>query len=74
MSRSRKDGKYGGGHKCWNGSWIKDAGRCRQDGKPAGVSEPFNRKSKKYIKKSTSKHRRTVNKQILYNELDKEGL
>ena len=47
MARSKKDGKYGGGHKCWRGSWLKMDGRCGVNGKPTGVREPLGRKAKR---------------------------
>ena len=69
MARSKKDGKYGGGHKCWRGSWLKMDGRCGVNGKPTGVREPFNRKTKRFVKRLTSKSRRRRSKEILDTEL-----
>ena len=69
MARSNRDGKYGGGHKCWRGSWLKMDGRCGVNGKPTGVREPLGRKAKRHTKRLTSKSRRRRNKEILDTEL-----
>ena len=76
MSHSKKDGKYGGGHKCWEGSRLMMDGKCGANGKPTGVKEPFGRKTKRFIKRLTSKSRRRINKALLVDELtayDKSG-
>ena len=72
MARSRKDGKHGGGHKPWKGTWLKMDGKCGANGKPTGVKEPFNRKNKRHLKRMTSKSRRRVNKRLLQDH-DYEG-
>ena len=69
MARSKKDGKYGGGHKPWRGSWLKMDGRCGVNGKPTGVREPLGRKAKHHTKRLTSKSRRRRSKEILDTEL-----
>ena len=69
MAHSKKDGKYGGGHKCWQGSRLKMDGKCGANGKPTGVKEPFGRKTKRLIKRLTSKSRRRRNKELLTDEL-----
>lgn len=69
MSRSKKDGRYGGRHKAWNGSWLMMDGKCGVNGKPTGVKEPFGRKTKRYIKRRTSKSRRRKSKEVLDTEL-----
>ena len=69
MANSKKDGKRGGGHKAWRGSWLKMDGKCGADGKPTGVKEPFGRKSKRFIKRLTSKSRRRESKQLLDTEM-----
>ena len=65
MARSKKDGKRGGGHKTWKGSWLKMDGKCGADGKPMGVKEPFSRKPKRQLKRRTGKSRRRVNRELL---------
>ena len=69
MARSKKDGKYGGGHKCWRGSWLKMDSRCGVNGKPTGVREPLGRKAKRHTKRLTSKSRRRRSKEILDTEM-----
>ena len=69
MARSKKDGKHGGGHKCWHGSRLMMDGKCGANGKPTGVKEPFGRKTKRFIKRLTSKSRRRRNKELLVDEL-----
>ena len=69
MSRSKKDGRYGGRHKAWNGSWLMMDGKCGVNGKSTGVKEPFGRKTKRYIKRLTSKSRRRRSKEVLQTEL-----
>ena len=69
MARSKKDGRYGGRHKSWNGSWLMADGKCGVNGKPTGVREPFGRKTKRHIKRLTSKSRRRKSKEVLQTEL-----
>lgn len=69
MARSKKDGKRGGGHKPWHGSWLMMDGKCSINGKPTGVKEPFSRKTKRFFKRLTSKSRRRKSKEILDTEL-----
>ena len=69
MARSKKDGRHGGRHKSWNGSWLMMDGKCGVNGKPTGVKEPFGRKMKRSIKRLTSKSRRRKSKEVLDTEL-----
>ena len=68
MARSKKDGKHGGGHKVWKGSWLKMDGKCGADGKPTGAKEPMRPKTKRLFKRLTNKHRRQINKRLLRDE------
>ena len=69
MARSKKDGRHGGRHKSWNGSWLMIDGKCGVNGKPTGAKEPLGRKTKRYFKRITSKSRRRKSKEILDTEL-----
>ena len=69
MARSKKDGRHGGRHKSWNGSWLMMDGKCGVNGKPTGAKEPFGRKAKRYFKRLTSKSRRRKSKEVLDTEL-----
>ena len=69
MARSKKDGRHGGSHKAWRGSWQMADGNCGVNGKPTGVREPFGRKAKRHIKRLTSKSRRRKSKEVLDTEL-----
>ena len=69
MAGSKKDGRYGGRHKAWNGSWLMMDGKCGVNGKPTGPKEPFGHKTKRFIKRLTSKSRRRKSKEILDSEL-----
>ena len=73
MARSKKDGRYGGRHKAWNGSWLMMDGKCGVNGKPTGAKEPFGRKTRRFIKRLTSKSRRRKSKEILDAELSAEN-
>ena len=69
MARSKKDGRHGGRHKPWRGSWLMMDGKCGVNGKPTGATEPLGRKTKREIKRLTSKSRRRKSKEVLDTEL-----
>ena len=75
MSRSKKDGVRGAAHKHYLcGTWLheKMKMKCNELGKPLGWPEPCqSRALKRYIKKKTSRARRTMCKRVLLEDLER---
>ena len=69
MSRSRKDGRFGGAHRVIYGTYLRDGGGSNSDGSPSGRREPMKPRTRRYMKRSASRARRRKFKQNIYKEI-----